>query len=44
MPLLTVEYMLVREHLVGEIEVVFAGARLTNHADYCQPVDKLIEE
>jgi glycosyltransferase involved in cell wall biosynthesis len=35
---------LVREHLGGELEVIFAGAKLTSHAAYCQYVEDLIED
>ena len=46
-PLKGVEYFvraaaLVREHLGEEVEVVFAGARLSTHAGYAQRVDGLI--
>jgi glycosyltransferase involved in cell wall biosynthesis len=48
-PIKGIEYFVraaavVRERLAGKLEVVFAGARMANHPDYCQRVDALIDE
>jgi glycosyltransferase involved in cell wall biosynthesis len=48
-PVKGVEYFvraaaLVRERLGGEVEVVFVGAKLPTHIEYCRGIERLIEE
>ncbi len=48
-PIKGVEYFvqavaLVREQIGNNLEIVFAGAKMTSHTDYCQYVDQLINK